>query len=149
MRRASRNALEHAIQRAVFDWRAIMVGRFPELNLLHAVPNGAGLRHTVRRRLDGQVTRFSAEGVKLRREGMTSGVPDVSFPCARGPYHGLYIEHKAGKNGTSKAQRDFMELLRAERYLCVVSRDAAYSIDVIQRYLAQGRFRDAAPTLSV
>ncbi len=146
-RSATGTATEHALQRAVFDWREIAQAQHPVLRLLHAIPNGAGLRHTVKRRSDGTKTRFSREGYKLKREGMTAGVPDVCLPAARGPYHGLYIEHKTKTGTTSEAQRQFIAGLEAEGYLVAVSRDAAASIELIQRYLNQGGFDAAADPL--
>lgn len=147
--RRSRNTLEHGIQRAVFDWRELMLAQHPELELLHAIPNGAGLRHTVKRRLDGKKTRFSAEGYKLKREGMTAGIPDVHLPVARGPYHGLYIEHKTGTGSVSTEQAKKMRRLEAEGHCVVLSRDSLTSIDFITRYLALGPYAGKAAGLSV
>lgn len=152
MRRPPRRratGLEHGIQRALFDWREVMKGQHPELELLHAIPNGAGLRHTVKRRFDGKKTRFSAEGYKLKREGMTAGIPDVHLPVARGPYHGLYIEHKAGDNGVSTEQAKKMRQLEQEGHCVVVSRDALTSIAIITDYLALGPYAAGSAGLSV
>lgn len=147
--RRSRNTVEHGIQRALFDWRELMTAQHPELELMHAIPNGAGLRHTVKRRFDGKKTRFSAEGYKLKREGMTAGIPDVHLPVARGPYHGLYIEHKTASGTVSTEQAKKMRRLEAEGHCVVLSRDSMTSIDFITRYLALGPYAGKAAGLSV
>ena len=143
----SRNVLEHGIQRGLFDWREAAVGQCPELELLHAIPNGAGLKHTVKRQSDGTKTRFSKEGYKLKREGMTKGIPDVSFPVPRGPYHGLYIEHKTTSGTVSPDQKRKISLLLQQGYHVVLSRDAITSIDLVKAYLALGPFDLRRPGL--
>lgn len=147
--RNSVRVLEHQIQLAVFDWRRCAQGQMPVLKLLYAVPNGAGLRHTVKRKLDGSKVRYSQEGQKLRREGMTAGVPDVCLPAARGPYHGLYIEHKTDTGTVSQEQKAFMDGLLAEGYCVLISRDALTTISLITAYVALGTFDPASAGLPV
>ena len=143
-RRPRRQKIEHGIQVAVFDWRFVAKIQLPELELLHAIPNGAGLKHGVRRTQSGKNVRYSAEGAALRKEGMTSGIPDVSWPVPRGPYHGLYIEHKAPKKSVPAEQRKVHVALRAQGYYVAVSRDAQLSIDILRAYWALGPFNPAA-----
>lgn len=152
MKRRSRRLLEHGLQVAVIAWRDLNKPRLPELELLFAIPNGAGLKHTVKRHYDGSKTRYSQEGARLRKEGLTAGIPDVCLSVARGPYHGLYIEHKYGDNSLSKEQRQKAAALAAEGYYVEVSKDALVSIALIEAYLALGPYdaRSAglsAPTL--
>ena len=64
-----------------------------------AIPNG-GLRNVV-------------VAKKMKAEGVKPGVPDLFFTLARGGYHGLFIEMKRIKGGsTSKDQKDKIERLR-------------------------------------
>lgn len=80
---------------------------------IYAVPNGS----------------FKAEGLK-------ASVPDLCLPCARGPFHGLYIEMKRiGKYGTAD-QRAFARDLRAQGYAVFecMGKDEAY--EFIMKYLA-------------
>ena len=97
-------------QAALFDWAARMQARYPELQLLHAIPNG-GARH-------------AAVGAKLKRTGVKRGVPDICLPVAR---HGR----------VSAEQAAWMDALVREGYHCALccSWDAAR--DVIQRYLSE------------
>jgi len=139
-RRPRRRKIEHGIQVALFDWRAMMVAQIPELALLHAIPNGAALKHSVRRTASGKNVRYSAEGKALRKEGLTSSIPDVHWPVPRGRYHGLYIEHKAPKKSVPADQRKMHDLLRAQGHYVVVSRDAQVSIDLVRAYWGLGPF---------
>ena len=69
-------------QAAVFKWSQLpdVRQRYPELKLLHHIPNG-GRRDPV-------------EAKHLKQQGVKSGVPDLCLPVARRDYHGLYIEMK-------------------------------------------------------
>lgn len=131
---------EHHIQAAVFAWRDLRVLQLPELQLLHAIPNGAGLRHKVIRKASGATVRFSPEGKKLKREGLTKGIPDVGWAVARGRYHGLYIEHKKPGEPTSDAQQRILTALQEQSYYVIVSCDAEFSIKVIEDYWSLGRY---------
>lgn len=50
--------------------------QWPELALLHHIPNGG--------------TRDAVEAKHLKQQGVKSGVPDLCLPVPRGQYHGLY-----------------------------------------------------------
>lgn len=77
-------------------------------------------------------------GAALRRQGLRAGVPDLCVPVARGRYHSLYIEMKAGGGKVSPAQAEWITLLRSHGMcaaVCYGSRNAAALID---RYMALG-----------
>lgn len=98
------------------------------MRYLYAVPNGAALA--------GHATgRASAQANKLKKEGMTPGVPDLFLPCARGGYHGLYIEMKYGKNTLSPEQKEFMETVADEGYLAMACWGADAAIQLIENYI--------------
>ena len=145
--RARPRKIEHGIQVALIAWRDHMAGQWPWLKLLHAIPNGAALKQRVRRTIAGTNVLYSPEGKALRKEGLTSGIPDVFWPRARGPYHGLYIEHKAPKKSVPADQRKMHVDLREQGFFVAVSRDAEVSIDLVKRYEALGDFNPAAPEL--
>lgn len=147
LRRPRRQKIEHGIQVALFDWRNAAKGQNPALELLHAIPNGAALKHGIRRTLSGKNVRYSPEGKSLRREGLTASIPDVSWPVARGCYHGLYIEHKAPKKSVPREQRAMHLALREQGYYVAVSRDAQLSIDLLKAYWALGPFDPAGGAL--
>lgn len=132
---------EHQEQVALFDWARLTEGRFPELALLFAVPNG-GARNVV-------------TGQRLKQEGVKRGVPDVWLPVARGGYHGLVIELKAGKGRPTAEQKAWLEALEAQGWLARVCVGFENARDLVAQYL-DGSFRapaamdgiDLAPSLT-
>ena len=108
-------------QEIVIRWAQLSSGKWPQLQLLHHIPNG-GNRDTI-------------EAAKLKRLGVLAGVPDLHLPVARAGYCSLYIEMKAKGGKLSKAQKDFLEAAAAERNCCAVCYSAEDAIDVINRYM--------------
>lgn len=82
--------LEHKHQVALFQWAELNRGLFPELEWMHAVPNG-GARHP-------------AVAVKLKKEGVKAGVVDIFLDVPRGGFHGFRAELKVGNNKATKDQ---------------------------------------------
>lgn len=111
-------------QIAVISWARLMACRYPELNLLHHIPNG-GLRS-------------KREAAIFRAMGVTPGVPDLFLPTARGGYHGLYVEMKALDGRVSAAQREMMQSLGKQGYKCAVCYGADEAIREIESYLRGG-----------
>ena len=110
-------------QIALFNWAAWMAcTRYPELELLHHVPNG-GYRN-------------KAEAGRFRAQGVRSGVPDVVLPVARGGWHGLYIELKRTEGGrVSEEQRWWLGKLSAQGYYTAVCKGWEEAKDAIESYL--------------
>ena len=115
-------------QMTLFSWAAMQSGKYPELNLLYHVPNG-GSRH-------------KAEAGRLRAEGVKAGVPDLCLPVARGQYHGLYIELKAGENTTTKKQKEWLEYLRPQGYKAALCYGWEQAAGTIIEYLTGGGTHD-------
>jgi len=100
------------------QWEA----KYPELALLHAIPNG-GKRHR-------------GTAAKLKAEGVKAGVPDLCLPVARGGYHGMYLEMKYGKNKPTPSQAEWLEALRGqEGYHAVVCHGFFLAKAAILEYL--------------
>jgi hypothetical protein len=112
---------EESEQIALFQWAAMMESKYPELRLLHAIPNG-GHRH-------------KATAARLKAAGVKAGVPDICLPVARGDWHGLYIELKVGKNKLTEAQRRWKDDLIRYGYLALVCYGWEEARDVIEWYL--------------
>jgi len=112
---------EHRAQCAVIAWRDQAVIKWPELRLLHAIPNGG--------------KRDVATARKLRAEGVVAGIPDLCLPVARKGYHGLYIEMKAGDKQVTPIQREVGELLEGQGYMVAVCNSADLAICRIEEYL--------------
>lgn len=109
-------------QIGLINWARANEEYVPELRLLHHIPN-EGIR---------------TNGPVLKAAGMKAGVPDLSLPVPRRGFHGLYIEMKFGKGKTTKAQEEFMALLREQGYKTAVAYGAEQAREVIRHYLARG-----------
>ena len=109
-------------QTALFEWAAMASRRCPELALLHAIPNG-GSRNPI-------------EARHLKEQGVKAGIPDLFLPCARGGFHGLYIEMKRRKGGrVSIEQKKAIIALREQGYRVEVCEGWEKARDVIKEYM--------------
>ncbi len=122
MRNMSITGSEAKAQEALMYWAHISEKYYPELALLHHIPNG-GRRDT-------------KEAASLRRQGVKAGVPDLCLPVARCGYHGLYIELKVGKNRQTAAQKEWQTALNEQGYLSVVCYGWFDARDMIEQYLS-------------
>ena len=112
---------EHDEQVALFKWAAHMTFRYPELDLLFAIPNGG--------------KRDKIIAIQLQREGVKPGVPDVCLPVPRQGWHGLFIELKYGRNTPTEYQLSWLERLTEHGYLAVVCYGWQDAVEVIKDYL--------------
>jgi hypothetical protein len=117
-------ASEHDEQKALFEWAAWLTPSYPELRLLHAIPNGG--------------YRMVWTGVRLKEEGVRRGVPDVCLPVARQGKHGLFIELKAQRGKVRDEQKEWLAALNEQGYLAVVCWGADEAIATIKDYLGMG-----------
>lgn len=116
-------SLESVEQMSLFRWAAFHTGKWPELRLLHAIPNG-GMRH-------------KATAARLKEEGVKAGVPDICLPVPRGVYHGLYIELKRLRGGrVSDEQEKWLADLTAQGFRAVVCRGWLAASEEIARYMS-------------
>lgn len=116
-----KRADESGNQETLMQWAELQADRMPELHHLYHIPNG------------GKRDAMTARAMK--RQGVKAGVPDLCLPVARGRYHGLYIELKAGKNCATKNQMEWLGFLGRENYyaaICYGWRAAAW---VLTEYL--------------
>lgn len=105
----------------LFNWARSVREFIPELKLLHHIPN------------EGKRT----NGALLKAAGMVSGVPDLSLPVARRGFNGLYIEMKFGNSKPTKAQVEFMTMLKDQGYKTAVTYSAEEARSLIRHYLAR------------
>lgn len=108
---------EEREQIKLFCW----INTVPELQISFHIAN------------ERKCTRIVGQILKLM--GVRPGVPDICVPIARGGYHGLYIELKAGKNKPTDYQAEYLAKLTANGYMavCVVGHLAARA--VIETYM--------------
>jgi hypothetical protein len=125
-----RGSPEHDEQVTLFRWASVMSAKYPELELLFAIPNGAYY--------------FGSWGManKMKAEGLKSGVPDVFLPVkktyksnGRVQYCGLWIEMKVGSNKPSDTQERWIALLIGQGYKVEVCYGSEEAIEVICDYL--------------
>ena len=113
---------EHQEQCALFEWAAFQEGFWPELRLMHAIPNGG--------------KRDKVTAARLKAEGVKPGVPDICLPVPRGDKHGLYIEMKRREGGSVSAdQLKWLDNLMRQGYECHVCRGCEEARKVILDYL--------------
>ena len=112
---------ESGHQEALFIWAGYQQVRMPELAYLHHVPNGG--------------KRDKATATALKRQGVKAGVPDIVLPAARGGYHGMYIELKAGQNKATASQKRWLEYLRQQGYFTAVCYGWQSAAELIETYL--------------
>lgn len=112
---------ESVEQQHLFTWAAFHAGKYPELELLHHIPN------------EGKRSRGT--GGRMKAEGMKAGVPDVCLPVARGGWHGLYIEMKKQGGTVSKEQSKWLYSLSRQGYLTAVCYGWEAAAQIIKDYL--------------
>ena len=99
---------EFQIQSAYFSILALNENEFPFLKYIFAIPNGG--------------KRNIGVAVKMKREGVKRGVPDIFIPFANNGYHGLWIETKTSTGQLSKEQKEYKSFLENQGYLHKVCR---------------------------
>ena len=113
---------EHKSQCAFFDYINANCGKYPHWRTIAAIANGARTSMTV--------------AVRLKREGLRAGFPDIIAPFARNRYHGLMIEMKTPANSPSQVQQDMIALLIANGYAVVVCKSTDAAILTLNMYEA-------------
>lgn len=121
---------EAGAQEAIFSWCDINRDTYPELRLLHHIPNG------------GQRNKTTA--IALKRQGVKAGVPDLMLPVARQGYHGLYIELKKvdKTNKPTALQKQWLADLQQQGYKAVVCYGFDEATEVLANYLTEQEERE-------
>lgn len=112
---------ESAHQKSLFCWAAMNIKRYPQLRLMHAIPNGGA--------------RSGITGARLKAEGTRAGVPDIFLPALIRNAPGLYLELKRPGGTLSKAQEWWIRELRMEGYRVEVCYGWLEAVRVIEEYL--------------
>lgn len=105
----------------VMEWAELMKVKYPELEALHHIPNG-GMRNII-------------TAVRMKKEGVKKGVPDLCLPVPKNGYHGLYIEMKRQKGLASKEQGWWIEFLTKHGYRAKVCNGFEEAKKVLLNYL--------------
>lgn len=120
--RKKRNNEESRIQQAVVIWWHVHCKHFnvPEC-MLFAIPNGA--------------RRDPIIGAILKREGVKPGTSDLFLGCARGGFHGMFLEVKKPDGRLAPNQLDFMQSAHAQGYIAWVRYSYQECVDALDGYL--------------
>lgn len=90
--------------------------------LLFAIPNGG--------------RRDARTAASLKMEGVRAGVPDLFFAHPTRSAYGLFLEMKKEKGGrVSPDQKEQMEALSNEGYVCKVARGCVEAVRIFEDYL--------------
>ena len=118
---------EHTEQVWLMQQLTLKASAIPELALMFAVPNGGH--------------RNKAVAAKMKAEGVKPGVPDLVWPCPRGPHHGLFVEMKKLDGHATELQRQWLSALLEQGYLAITCQGADVAFRAIMHYWSLGPFR--------
>ena len=120
---------------AFFEWCQLQANVWPELKLIHHIPNG-GMRP---KETDAKGKSYSPEGARLKRMGAKKGVLDynLSVPSmlmgALRP--GLWLEFKAKGRTLTPDQREFAAALEQQGHVVFVAYDWEAAKGYVTQYL--------------
>lgn len=127
----AKSGSEDSHQKAIMQWCALNLNKYPELKWLHHSPNG-GFRNV-------------REAAKLKAMGVKPGFPDLILLVPRSNYHGLTIELKRLSSKTKKdggaepAQIEWKNHLNSSGYYATVCHGWLEAVNVIEHYLKLGK----------
>lgn len=116
---------EFFAQAALFQWARLptVQAKYPGIDLMSCSLNGVKLT--------------AAQAGKAKASGMLKGEFDIKIPVARGRYHGLVIEMKAGRNKLTPDQVWYGQRMAQEGWCVVTCWDWEKARDEIVLYLGQ------------
>ena len=140
----TKTPLETVEQQLVVTWADHTLYQDPLLNklykvglMLFAVPNGGSRARSKR------VRGVSIEALRMKREGVRAGVPDLflAIPVTQGDkvFHGLFIEMKRKRksdSSVSEEQLDWQQRLQERGYASEICYGHQAAIDTIKAYLS-------------
>jgi hypothetical protein len=91
---------EHDLQVSCINWFRL---QYPN-EIIFAIPNGSQRNIVV--------------AMKLKAEGVLSGVSDLFLMCSKGHFHGFYIEMKSKGGKLTENQKLFFKHAENKGYLC-------------------------------
>jgi len=113
--------VEEQEQAMLFEWVELAKGKYPELSMMFAIPNG-GYRH-------------KATARAMKRQGVLAGVCDILLPVSRQGCHGLFVEMKRKGGRLQDNQLDFIESVRKQGYKAEVCYGFEEAKTAIEDYL--------------
>lgn len=117
--KTKRNSPESDIQKAFFQW---LEYQYPEIRKVTTATGHGGSRHLL-------------EAIRLKKEGLTAGFPDIACYFPKNGYHGLFIEMKSKNGVLSDKQRDKINLLIENGYKVFVVKTLHDAINNFKEYI--------------
>ena len=124
---------EDDIQAEFFRTVPLFLPNIPE-KLLYAVPNGGKREQKTIQTKTGTKT-FSPEAVRLKRQGVKSGVADVILQIPKNGYGCLCMEFKTDSGDQSAEQKEFQKQTESVGNKYVIVRSAMQAIEELKEYL--------------
>jgi hypothetical protein len=112
---------EEGEQIALFTWIRLQQRMWPELALVHHIPNG------------GHRTKKTAG--RMKALGAKAGVADIFLPVSRHGYHGLYIEMKSREGRLTPQQQEFLQGVANQGYAVFLCRSFTEAKNCLTHYL--------------
>ncbi len=117
---------EHQIQSEYFKILAWNESKFPDLKYIFAIPNGG--------------KRSIGVAVKMKREGVRRGVPDIFIPIPKMDnllciISGKWLETKTDIGKQSKEQKEYQKFLLDKGYNYALCRSVNELLDETENYL--------------
>lgn len=116
-----RSHVEDDEQAVVIRWARLQERKHPALRWLFHIPNGGN--------------RNPKEAVRLKAQGVLSGVADLFLPVPRRDFHGCWLELKTKEGRVSPEQKEFLAAMTTAGYFAQVARGSEEAIRVLQWYL--------------
>lgn len=112
---------EADLQAEIVTRSLALAADFPEITLLHAIPNGDW--------------RGFGTGLKLKAQGVLPGIPDLFLPVPRGDFHGLYLELKKARGSVKPDQWAIMAALHSQGFQVRLTNHLGTALQIISDYL--------------
>jgi hypothetical protein len=112
-------------------------GNLSESSIQKMVVQWADSHHFLRNlviHIPNEGKRSYSTAYTLKAMGMRSGIPDLFVAYPSNGYHGAWIELKSEKGKVSKAQSEFIELLRSQNYFVCVCFSFEEAVETIGKY---------------
>lgn len=109
-------------QTQVFFWCNNNMHKYPALEFIHGSINGVKIHNSLK--------------LKMQKQGLKKGVPDIDLPLRNKKYSGLHIELKRTKGGSlTKDQKKTLQFYANQGRKAVMCRGHKAAIKVIKDYL--------------
>jgi hypothetical protein len=82
-------------------------------------------------------SRSPANGARMKAQGRRAGVADMMLAVPYKPYHGLFIEFKAGKGKQQESQKEFDQAVTSQGYIYAVITTLDDFITLVDGWLSQ------------